>query len=335
MATALERRQSEYVDAIREGMARTLWLVAYADWADEHRNDDASGIDRPGPGGDWDDVAPETPGAAQQAASDLEDLYIAANDAHGLEDLFTLAMAADLGVGDFDWPKLSNNANKGKKGERVEWSAIAKDFGHGLAMMALGTGVSWFDDHKEFPLDRVRFECHLTVTELTWSGGTSDDVALEGAYEQSFGNLTNINANDRHWTRHRYVLWFGAYGDTRLLVHANSLDDALDEGIDWLVDNEPGLLADSAVEEEYQRLRAEGMDQQEAMETAEQDTTSGGNAGNRIHSHEWGIVAEDPTDAQLRELGGVGVPNPGRDRAPSRSRPASARPSRSPSRIDR
>jgi hypothetical protein len=304
MASRLERRQAEYLAAILEGMARTLWLTSYADWADAHRDGDASGIERPGPGGDWDDVAPETPQAAVQAASDLEDLYIAANDM-GLADLFALAIATDRGEGDFDWPRITDNANLGLVRERLEWSAVAADFGHGLAMMALGTGISWFDDHKEFPLGRVHFECHLETTELTWSGGSSDNVELEGAYEGSFGNLTNINAGDRHWTRHRYVLWFGAYGDTRLLVHANSLDDALDEAIDWIVDHEPGLLADSAVEEEYQRLRAEGMDQHEAMETAEQDTTSGGNAGNRINSHEWGIVAEDPTDVQLRDLGGV------------------------------
>lgn len=113
-----------------------------------------------------------------------------------------------------------------------------------------------------------------------------------------------INANDRSWTHHRYILWFGAYGTTRLMVWANSLDDALNECIDWIVDNAPGLLCDEQVEEEYKAALAEGLSEEEAMERAELDTTCGGNCGNHILSYEWGIVAEDPTRAEILALQG-------------------------------
>ena len=116
--------------------------------------------------------------------------------------------------------------------------------------------------------------------------------------------IVPVNSNDREWTRHRYILAFGAYGWTRLMIWANSLDDALDEAIDWLVDNAPGHICDEQVEEAYKEAIAEGKSEDEAMEIAEQDTTSGGNCGNRILSYEWFILVEDPTRAQILELQG-------------------------------
>lgn len=114
--------------------------------------------------------------------------------------------------------------------------------------------------------------------------------------------ITIVNATDRSWTRHRYILWFGAYGTTRLMIYANSLNDALDEGIDWIAKHEPGLLADNQVHEEYNRLIAKGKSEEEAQEEASVDTICGGNAGNYLHSWEWGIVAEDPTRAEIKAL---------------------------------
>lgn len=104
-----------------------------------------------------------------------------------------------------------------------------------------------------------------------------------------------------------YVLWFGAYGWTRLHVYAPSLDDALDACVDWLADYAPGELADEYVHDEYKRLHAErvaaGADPddedviQECQEEAESDTTQAGNAGNYVS--EWGVALEDPTPAEL------------------------------------
>ncbi len=114
-----------------------------------------------------------------------------------------------------------------------------------------------------------------------------------------------VNPVERAWTKSRFILWFGACGPTYLLVYANSLDDALDECVDWLVDHAPGQLADEQVHDEYNRLIAEGKSEEEAMEGAAVDTTCAGNCGNYLNSWEWGIAAENPTRAQLVEFIGA------------------------------
>ena len=113
-----------------------------------------------------------------------------------------------------------------------------------------------------------------------------------------------VNSTDRDWARHRYLLAFGAYGETRLLVWANSLDSALDECVDWLADNNPGILADDSVREEYERGIAEGMSEEASRARAEVDTTCAGNCGHYLSSWEWSVVFEDPTRAELLELMG-------------------------------
>ena len=112
-----------------------------------------------------------------------------------------------------------------------------------------------------------------------------------------------VNSSNKDYTNHRFVLWFGGpYSATNLLVWADHLQDALDEAVDWIVDHKPGLLADEEVADEYKRLKAEGKSDEEAMEEAEVDTTTAGNAGNYLHSWEWGIVSEDPTREELLEI---------------------------------
>jgi hypothetical protein len=124
-----------------------------------------------------------------------------------------------------------------------------------------------------------------------------------GTSLSSFGrDVILVNPSDRDWTKHRYVLWFGAYGWTRLMVWANSLEDALDEAVDWLADHAPGELADESVHEEYNRLIAEGKSEDEAREEAEMDMTCAGNCGNYIPSWEWGLALEDPTRKELDEF---------------------------------
>lgn len=130
------------------------------------------------------------------------------------------------------------------------------------------------------------------------------------------GKLVIVNPGDANWTRGRFVLCFGAYGWTRLLVWASSLDDALDEAVDWLADHAPGLLADEQVREAYRKAMAgKGPDDPEAVEAAqseaEQDTTCAGTCGHYLNSWEWGIVAENPSRATMlaivAECGGVVV----------------------------
>lgn len=116
--------------------------------------------------------------------------------------------------------------------------------------------------------------------------------------------LASVNPTDSHFTHGRYILAFGAYGWTQLMVWANSLDDALDECIDWIVENEPGLLADDAVNEAYARAIAEGKDDEAAHTEATADTVSGGNAGNYLLAWEVHIVSENPSRALILELQG-------------------------------
>lgn len=120
--------------------------------------------------------------------------------------------------------------------------------------------------------------------------------------ELGLHKIIAVNSSDASWTSHRYVLWFGATGGTKLLVWGNSLEDALDEAVDYLADHKPGLLADREVHDEYKRLRAEGMSEEAAQEEASVDTTTAGNASNYLHSWEWGIVAEDPSREELLDL---------------------------------
>jgi hypothetical protein len=116
------------------------------------------------------------------------------------------------------------------------------------------------------------------------------------------GNLTFVNPTDRNWARHRYVLDFDAYGSTHLCVWANCLEDALDECVDWIADNAPGLLADEQVAEAYKGAIAAGKSEDEAQEEAEVDTTCAGNAGNYLHSWEWALHSEDPDRATILAL---------------------------------
>lgn len=116
--------------------------------------------------------------------------------------------------------------------------------------------------------------------------------------------IVPVNGSDRDWTRHRYILSFGAYGETLLMVWANSLDDALDECVDWIADNAPGLLADEQVAEAYNEAIAAGKSEEDAQAEAETDTTCAGNAGHYLLSYEWGIVAEDPDRATILDIQG-------------------------------
>ncbi len=112
-----------------------------------------------------------------------------------------------------------------------------------------------------------------------------------------------VNPGDRDRAS-RFILCFGAYGWTKLMVWADHLEDALDEAVDWIAEHAPGLLADDQVNEEYNRLVAEGVSEEDAQEAASMDTTCAGNSGHYLLSWEWGIVVENPTRAQVLELMG-------------------------------
>ncbi len=117
--------------------------------------------------------------------------------------------------------------------------------------------------------------------------------------------VTMINRPDKceytRWATKAWILWFGATGSTRLLVYAKHLEDALDECIDWIAENTPGLLANEMVNEAYQEALEEGLTEEEAWDEAQSDVTCAGNHGDYILSYEWGIVGEGLTPKEIAD----------------------------------
>jgi hypothetical protein len=112
-----------YYDTIIGGMAAMLWALAWADHADEHRCENLSGMDIM-------KVMPAVPDESVTVANDLVKGIEKANNTP-LDVIFAVACNAD-GI---------------QPSEKV-----AEKFGGDLAHMAIGSGVSWFDDHEKFPL---------------------------------------------------------------------------------------------------------------------------------------------------------------------------------------
>lgn len=111
------------------------------------------------------------------------------------------------------------------------------------------------------------------------------------------------------WARSGSTAWlfyFGAYGWTTCVVWSPSLESAMAEAWDWVADSHPDLLCDEAVaadyRDAYERLRAEGMSEEDAEEQAQEesetDTTSAGSEGQRILSWEW-TVSERPSRDEI------------------------------------
>jgi hypothetical protein len=109
-----------------------------------------------------------------------------------------------------------------------------------------------------------------------------------------------VNGGDRDWTRHRWILWFGACAPTLLMVWANDLDAALDEATEWLAEHAPGLLADKEVRERYRGALSEGLLEEAAFADATGDVTCAD--GHYVNSWEWGVIAQDPTRAEIAAL---------------------------------
>ncbi|MFK4132200.1 hypothetical protein ACI2KR_07895 [Pseudomonas luteola] len=108
---------------IEKSIARTLYVSTFADLNDE--------ISQPlSMGKDYFDFAGDTPSTFKLEAARLVGILEQVNG-KSINDLYSDAIAAD---NENDTPKLRD------------------DFGHGLAMQSLGTGVSWFDNHERFEL---------------------------------------------------------------------------------------------------------------------------------------------------------------------------------------
>lgn len=132
-------------DAWLDGAARTFFVSAYADHAEESDSSDneltdeereeRSSLPRPAGGEKWEDYAPETPPLAYALAGELWALLGSMNSC----SVYVLAQSAALA-------------------DRV-LEIDPEEFGSDLAMQAMGHGVSWFDDHARFDLKIPHMEC--------------------------------------------------------------------------------------------------------------------------------------------------------------------------------
>lgn len=366
---SLAALKKTYQDTILDGMARALWLDAFARWADENAacrwceraifHNDEGWFDedgdsdcpesdeghepddddrRPEPGEDVDDVAPETPRAAEMAAHDLWKLIAKTEELTektAMADLFELAMNIHEGEFQFD----ESNVNGDSKIQRIERERKieeAYDFGFLVAMECLGHGVAWADDHKtksggaEFAPKFPSFEVHYDGQELTWSGRERAGAApssRSGQQQAQFvadematqfrqlGKITVVNPADHAFYGHSYVFAFGVgtLAQPRILMAWGDNDgDALDECADWIADNAPGLMADDYVADQYDDYIADGRSEEAARDLAERDTFTAGNAGHHFMSDSVVTLATDPDRDQLFEIADVAQnPAPG------------------------
>lgn len=125
---------TDYKHPILASMARTLFVLAWADYEESEHREPAP------PGCDIFDYAPDyTPMGAKLKAEDialdiLNENGLQCDVLSGLDRLYHLAIAAD------EASDQTKDAAKSDPGT----------FGHYLVMHALGHGVNWFDDHAEF-----------------------------------------------------------------------------------------------------------------------------------------------------------------------------------------
>lgn len=266
----------DYQNAILEGMARSLWVWAYMNWAmEEHRcercdkpihterdpedgeliwvaedgtpcaeDDDfitwhepSQERRKPEMGGDWNKTAPETPSGAYLAARDLTKLIAAAE---GLRDKHPLAdlyeLAMTVDTGEFQFHPLTRHPDIIKS---------ARDFGSDLAMEALDTGASWGDRHRtkrdgaEFAPKLPRFEVHFTGTDLSWNGSERVGAGRQAGRQDAIyddGEIIDSNELGRITIINRNNYSRHQY----LLEHVGSLylvyADSDDEAFDELID---------------------------------------------------------------------------------------------------
>ena len=102
--------------------------------------------------------------------------------------------------------------------------------------------------------------------------------------------------NDPGWAHnvlvHGGTLWdfqFGTPGPTHVLIwdpYNQGLEASLEEAAEWLEEHEPGLLvSNEELQELFDEAKAEGLDEDEAMEQATADLTY--TEAGHLTSYEW------------------------------------------------
>lgn len=357
MASIQDIKQT-FHDEILVAMARGLWVNAYIDWATKngacqwcgdtiYRSDEGSAWqdqdgaavcpDRDGdephepddeviatPGEDWNKVAPATPEGAFLAATDLTKLLMIGEDIKGnapLADLFEMAMVIDQGGKGQEYEYGFHFDAGETMGQKGRMQKLLDEFGWGLANMAVGSGSSWFDNHKEksgnaqLVLNIPSFEISYDGEDLAWDGkerkgekpkqrAGKQQARFEGRGQRTtrakIGNITIVNPNDEDAWGHSYVV---AWNSSLYLIYASSLGDAIDELVDWANENAPGFIANEYAAELETEAREEGMDDERIDEFIEgHGLARGGNAGDWYNAQEIAIVATDPSTAEVARL---------------------------------
>lgn len=124
------------------GAARAMFVSEWASIEELHG--------RTYPGMELMDVAPVTPQYAELEAARLLGKFESANHSHLSRILFHAAVAEIDG----EWCGEAQS----------QWiNENAREFGHYIAMQAMGHGVSWFDDHERFAIIVPHFEFELEM----------------------------------------------------------------------------------------------------------------------------------------------------------------------------
>lgn len=130
---------------IIDGMVTILWGDAWAMHV-ETAPDEGRKCCRSLAGCRIEDVMPEIPKVAKQLARNLAKDFEKANAGLTIVDLLVGAFRADN--------DLSENYSDEQVIDKIEEDPYMQGrFGECLAWMAMGAGVSWFDDHEEFPME--------------------------------------------------------------------------------------------------------------------------------------------------------------------------------------
>jgi len=132
---------------IIKAMARAMFVSAWTNREEE--------LGRSHGGEELMDVAPRAPKRALYEAYRLAGRFEAMNNLC-IPALFVKAMIAD-GIMSKDW----NSADMECAEEKY-----AREFGHYLAMRALGEGVAWEDDHAKCGIIYPHFDCDFPLSEL-------------------------------------------------------------------------------------------------------------------------------------------------------------------------
>ena len=280
---------------------------------------------------------PPAPHAAHKAADDFAKLMANSEGMTTktpLADLYEIAMTFDQGEFQFEHDPGGDLAAARDMPPEIDRAAL---FGNALVHMAMGTGRSWFADHRQVSGDNrlellvPHFAIQFNGKELSWEGRERTggppradraplvrDARSDITYprDEKIGDVVIHDESALQNPRFLLALGIGILSTPRrILVGASSVEDALDAAVDWLAANEPGLLATDEVDEEFDRLRSEkerelgrkldnSRDRKildKIAEKARVDTYEASD-GNSIMSDSWTILAESPTDDELRDI---------------------------------